>query len=80
MPNEIVPRLDLPALVPAPGGAVVCATDGSCERARIDEARVLFRSGNVIVAHAAFVAGRLKTQPAAALLDVLELFAFVHPG
>ena len=80
MPNEIVPRLDLPALVPAPGGAVVRATDGSCQRARIDEARVLFRSGNVIVAHAAFVAGRLKTNPAAALFDVLELFVFVRPG
>ncbi|MEI9930927.1 MAG: hypothetical protein WDM89_10350 [Rhizomicrobium sp.] len=72
MPNEIVPRLDLPALVPATGGAVVCAVDGSCARARIDEARHLFRSGNVIVAHAAFVAGRLKTNPAAALFDVLE--------
>jgi ATP-dependent DNA helicase DinG len=80
MPNEVLPRLDLPALVPAPGGAVVCASDGSCERARIDEARHIFRSGNVMVAHAAFVAGRLKTQPAAALFDVLELFAFVRPG
>jgi ATP-dependent DNA helicase DinG len=80
MPNEIPPRLDLPALVPAPGGAVVCASDGSCERARIDEAQHLFRTGNVIVAHAAFVAGRLKTQPAAALFDALELFAFTRPG
>jgi len=80
MPNEIVPRLDLPALVPAPGGAVVCATNGSCQRARIDEARHLFRSGNVIVAHAAFVAGRLKTSPGGALFDVLELFVFVRPG
>jgi ATP-dependent DNA helicase DinG len=80
MPNEIASRLDLPALVPAPGGAVVCATDGTCERARIEEARQLFRSGNVIVAHAAFVAGRLRTSPAAALFDVLELFAFARPG
>jgi ATP-dependent DNA helicase DinG len=80
MPNEIVPRLDLPALVPAPGGAAVCAPDGSCERVRIDQARQLFRSGNVLVAHAAFVAGRLKTSPAAALFDVLELFVFVRPG
>src|SRR5215467_7699032 len=80
MPNEIASCLDLPALVPAPGGAVVCAADGSCARARIDEARHLFRSGNVIVAHAAFVAGRLRTSPAAALFDVLELFAFVRPA
>ncbi|HVU21939.1 MAG TPA: hypothetical protein VHE09_14495, partial [Rhizomicrobium sp.] len=80
MPNEIEPRLDLPVLVPAPGGAVVCATDGSCEHVWIDVARGLFLSGNVIVAHSGFVAGRLKTNPSAALFDVLELFVFVRPG
>jgi ATP-dependent DNA helicase DinG len=80
MPNEAAPRLELPALVPAPGGAAVCAADNACERMQIDEARRLFRSGNVIVAHAAFVAGRLKTSAAAALFDVLELFVFVRPG
>src|SRR5215468_9884123 len=70
----------LPALVPAPGGAVVCDDDGTCRRAGLDEARRLFRSGDVLIAHAAFVSGRLKTPPAAALYDVLELFAFVRPG
>jgi len=34
----------------------------------------------VLVAHAAFVAGRLKTAPVRPLFDVLELFAFVRPG
>jgi ATP-dependent DNA helicase DinG len=34
----------------------------------------------VLVAHAAFVSGRLKTPLAAPLYDVLELFAFVKPG
>ncbi|HWA89322.1 MAG TPA: ATP-dependent DNA helicase [Rhizomicrobium sp.] len=80
MPNEIAPRLGLPALVPAPGGAALCVADGACRRIGLDEARALFRSGDVLVAHAAFVAGRLKTQPAAALFDVLELFVFVRPG
>ncbi|MBL6852125.1 MAG: ATP-dependent DNA helicase [Alphaproteobacteria bacterium] len=70
----------LPALVPSPGGAVVCENDGACRKVGLDEARRLFRSGNVLVAHAAFVSGRLKTPPAAALFDVLELFAFVRPG
>ncbi len=70
----------LPALVPSPGGAVVCDGDGACRRVALDEARRLFRSGHVLVAHAAFVSGRLKTPPAAALFDVLELFAFVRPG
>jgi ATP-dependent DNA helicase DinG len=80
MPNEPLPSLNIPALVPAPGGAVVCAADGACRRVGIDEARALFRSGEVMVAHAAFVGGRLKTPPAGALYDVLELFAFARPG
>jgi len=70
----------LPALVPAPGGAVVCAPDGTCRRTEWAEARALFRSGDVLIAHAAFISGRLKVPPAAALFDVLELFAFVRPG
>ena len=80
MSNEVAPRLDLPALVPAPGGAVVCGADGTCRRIAVGEARGLFQTGNVIVAHAAFVAGRLRINPAAALFDVLELFVFVRPG
>jgi ATP-dependent DNA helicase DinG len=81
-PEPVSPRdwRSLPALVPAPGGAVVCDHDGACRRVGIDEARRLFRSGNVLIAHAAFVSGRLKTPAAAALFDVLELFAFVRPG
>jgi ATP-dependent DNA helicase DinG len=70
----------LPALVPAPGGAIVCGRDEACRRVALDEARRLFRSGEVLVAHAAFISGRLKTPPAGALYDVLELFAFVRPG
>jgi ATP-dependent DNA helicase DinG len=70
----------LPALVPAPGGAVVCWPDGACSSAGLEEARKLFRSGEVLVAHTAFISGRLKSPPAAALFDVLELFAFVRPG
>jgi ATP-dependent DNA helicase DinG len=80
MPNEPALLQTIPALVPAPGGAVVCGGDGVCRCAGFDEARALFRSGAVMVAHAAFVGGRLKTPPAGALYDVLELFAFVRPG
>ena len=80
MPSAPIPLSDLPALVPAPGGAVLCSADGACSRIGFDEARRLFRSGNVLIAHAAFVSGRLKAPPAAALFDVLELFAFVRPG
>jgi ATP-dependent DNA helicase DinG len=80
MPNGPSLLRTIPALVPAPGGAVVCDAGGTCRRASVDEARALFRSGAAIVAHAAFVGGRLKTPPAGALYDVLELFAFVRPG
>ena len=68
------------ALVPAPPGAAVCGTDGVCRRVSRDEAREIFGSGKTLVAHAAFVAGRLKAAPAKPLFDVLELFAFVRPG
>ncbi|MGC9952793.1 MAG: ATP-dependent DNA helicase [Rhizomicrobium sp.] len=68
----------LPALVPAGHGAVVC--DDVCRRVGPEEARKLFRSGEALVAHAAFVAGRLKVAPGKPLYDVLELFAFVRPG
>jgi ATP-dependent DNA helicase DinG len=71
---------DMPALIPAPGGALIREANGECRRAATDEARRLFRSGGVLVAHTAFASGRLKTPPAAALYDVLELFAFVRPG
>ncbi|MBV8976762.1 MAG: ATP-dependent DNA helicase [Alphaproteobacteria bacterium] len=80
MPNEAARSPQIPALVPAPAGAVVCAPDGSGGRVSLDEARARFRRGEALVAHAAFVAGRLKTQLAAPLFDVLELYAFVRPG
>ena len=70
--------LPLPAMVTSGHGAVVC--DEGCRAIGIEEARRIFRSGDVMVAHAAFVAGRLKTPPQTPLYDVLELFAFARPG
>jgi ATP-dependent DNA helicase DinG len=80
MPELAAAPFDLPALVPAAGGGVVANGKGETRRVSLDEARALFRSGEVIVAHAAFVSGRLKTAPSKPLFDVLELFAFVHPA
>ena len=68
------------ALVPAPPGAVICDAAGQCRRVAREEARALLQSGQVLVVHGAFVAGRLKTAIATPLFDVLELFAFVRPG
>src|SRR5215213_6810508 len=69
----------LPALVPAPPGAVVCE-DGKARRVELRDARALFETGEVLVAHAGFVAGRLGTKSEATAYDVIELFAFVRPG
>jgi ATP-dependent DNA helicase DinG len=71
---------NIPALLPAPGGAVIGDAHGACTEIGIGDAQALFRSGDVIVAHAAFVAGRLKVAPLKPLFDVLELFAFVRPA
>ena len=71
---------DIPALIPVSGGAAIATSDGKCREVAREEARKLFRSGDVIVAHTAFVSGRLRTPPASPLFDVMELFAFVHPA
>jgi len=68
------------ALVPAPPGAAIARADGEAERIGLHDARPLFEGGDVLVAHAAFVAGRLGTRADVLLYDVLELFAFVRPG
>jgi ATP-dependent DNA helicase DinG len=73
-------NIGVPALVPAAGGAAVAFPAGETRRISPDEARRLFRAGDVLVAHAIFVAGRLKIVPARPLFDVLELFAFVRPA
>jgi ATP-dependent DNA helicase DinG len=71
---------DLVALVPAPPGAAICEATGAYRRVGREEARDAFQSGKALVAHAAFVAGRLKAPATLPLYDVLELFAFMRPG
>ncbi len=68
------------SMVPSAGGAVSASPDGDTRAIALDEARVVLRTGNVLVAHAAFVASRLKAALKAPVYDVLELFAFVRPG
>ncbi|HUE65404.1 MAG TPA: ATP-dependent DNA helicase [Rhizomicrobium sp.] len=69
------------ALVPAPPGAVIARSDGGdAERIDLRDARALFEGSDVLVAHSAFVAGRLGVRAPVMLFDVLELFAFVRPG
>ena len=59
---------------------MLCEPAGLCRLASLEEARSIFRSGEVMVAHAVFVGGRLTVAPAKPLYDVLELFAFVRPA
>ena len=80
MPNELRASVDFPALIPAPHGAVIADVHGSVANLDWEGARRLFRSGDLIVAHALFVSGRLKVQPARPLFDAMELFAFVRPA
>ena len=82
MPESLVNRSvsALVALVPAPPGAAIARGNGTAQRAPLRDARALFESGDVLVAHAGFVAGRLGTRADTPLFDVLELFAFVRPG
>src|SRR5690242_4925397 len=68
----------LPALVPAPPGAAI-HEDGVARRADLRDARALLESGEVLVAHAGFTAGRLGAH-ASSPYDVIELFVFVRPG
>jgi ATP-dependent DNA helicase DinG len=69
----------LPALIPAPGGALICEND-VCRHITLAQAGTLLRSGEVLLAHAPFVSGRLKAPLGKPVYDVLELFAFVRPG
>src|ERR1700676_1610927 len=71
---------ELTALAPAPPGAAIASDDGSVRRIGRDAAREIFQSGEALVAHAAFVAGRLKAPATRPTYDILELFAFVRPG
>ena len=71
---------ELIGLIPAPPGAAIARTDGETERIDLRDARALFEAGDVLVAHAAFAAGRLGSRANVMLFDVLELFVFVRPG
>jgi ATP-dependent DNA helicase DinG len=80
---RIISHLDaLPALVPAGTGAIVDSQvdGGKLRQLGAADAAALMAEGNVLLANAAFVAGRLKAAPSRLCFDVLELFAFVRPG
>ncbi|HTX48823.1 MAG TPA: ATP-dependent DNA helicase, partial [Caulobacteraceae bacterium] len=82
--NAIAASLDLaPALVVLPGPRVGIADGAGARPARPPEARDLFETGPVLLAHAGMTARRLGLNApprSARLFDALELFAFVRPA
>ena len=83
--KALAPTLDLaPALVVLPGPrAAIAGGAGEGRDVRPPQARELFESAPVMVAHAGMTARRLalNTPPRSArIFDVLELFAFVRPA
>lgn len=67
----------LTALVPTANGAAIF--DGAARMVSRAEAASLFRGGEVLVAHAHFVMGRLGAELVHPVYDLLELFAYVRP-
>lgn len=82
MPPPSAKRLlvpDAPVLV-TDGAAVMCLTpDGTLEPVTAETARQMVRRHMPLVCHGPNLAAHLKMERFAAY-DVLELFAFVHPG
>src|ERR1700739_3241088 len=79
-----VVSLDLAsALAVLPGARAGVADGASARTASAGEARALFESGPVLVAHAAMTARRLGLHApprSPRIFDVLELFAFARPA
>lgn len=63
--------------MPSAHGATVF--DGRVHAITRQAAAALFETGNILVAHAGFVAGRLGMAAPRQVFDLLELFCFVHP-
>ncbi|MBA3812129.1 MAG: ATP-dependent DNA helicase, partial [Caulobacteraceae bacterium] len=78
------PALDLAtSLIVLPGGRAAIADGAGSREAPTREARELFESGPVLIAHAGMTARRLGLYApprSARLFDVLELFAFARPA
>lgn len=70
---------DIPALCVNAKHAAILTTDGEVKILSHDAARMLLHKKHVMVCHAPFTRTRLGLDEFYAY-DVLELYAFVHPG
>ena len=78
-PQPTVSLPDIPALCVNAKNAAVLTTDGEVKILSHDAARMLLHKKHVLVCHAPFTRTRLGLEEFYAY-DVLELYAFVHPG
>ena len=74
-----LPEISAPAMAVGPRGAIWLTADGEIEHLNFQEAAQRATSTPVIVCHAPTISRRLRRDNLA-LLDVLELFAFVRPA
>lgn len=75
-PQIILP--DVPALAVSATQAAILTTDGEVKLLPQAQAQMAIHRQPVLVCHAPYCGKRLKTEFIG--IDVLELFAFVHPG
>ena len=71
---------DIPALCLNARQAFILSDDGELKTLSHDQAIPLIHKKPVLVCHAPYTKGRLGKDAAFFAFDVLELFAFVHPG
>ena len=70
---------DIPAMAVNARAACLLTADGELQTLNHDRAKLLVHKKSVLVCHAPYTRGKLDRQEFYAF-DVLELFAFVHPG
>ena len=71
---------DIPALCLNAKQAYLLSDEGELKTLPHDQAAALLHKKPVLVCHAPYIRGRLGTDAEFFAFDVLELFAFVHPG
>lgn len=71
---------DIPALCVHANHAYILTTDGELQTLSHDRAKALLHKKPVLVCHAPYTCTRLGTDTEFYAYDLLELFAFAHPG
>lgn len=79
-PGAIPPLPAIPALCVSARQAAWLNIDGEIRVMPLDQAKLLVRKQAILVCHTPFTRARLNAADDFLAFDILELFAFVHPG